>query len=101
MTEHSLWRFSRALHGAINDRQFEDLAALIDDDVDWALYGPIDMFPFMGARHGKRAVLEVIRQLADNFHDARDDSGLDHREAEDLVGLAENDRERDPIEKAD
>ncbi len=67
MTEHSLWRFSRALHRAINDRHFEDIEALIDEDVEWALYGPIDMFPFLGARHGKAAVLEVIRQLADNF----------------------------------
>ncbi len=68
MTEHSLWRFSRALHRAINDRHFEDIEALIDEDVDWAVYGPIDMFPFLGARQGKRAVLDVIRQLADNFH---------------------------------
>jgi ketosteroid isomerase-like protein len=66
MTEHSLWRFSRALHRAINDRQYEDLEALIDDDVDWAVYGPIDMFPFFGARRGKAAVLEVIRQVAEN-----------------------------------
>jgi hypothetical protein len=34
MTEHSLWRFSRALHRAINERQFADLEALIDGDVD-------------------------------------------------------------------
>jgi ketosteroid isomerase-like protein len=67
MTEHSLWRFSRALHRAINDRQLEDLEAVIDDDVDWAIYGPIDMFPFLGARRGKEAVLDVIRQIADNF----------------------------------
>src|SRR6202020_2248538 len=67
MTEHSLWRFSRALHRAINDRQPEDLEALIDDDVDWAIYGPIDMFPFFGARRGKAAVLEVIGQIADNI----------------------------------
>lgn len=66
MTEHSLWRFSRALHRAINDRQAEDLDTLIDEDVDWAIYGPIDMFPFLGARRGKAAVLEVIRQIADN-----------------------------------
>src|SRR5229473_8477324 len=66
MTEHSLWRFSRALHRAINERQPQDLEALIDDDVDWAIYGPIDMFPFLGARNGKAAVLEVIRQIADN-----------------------------------
>ncbi|MBR0968276.1 nuclear transport factor 2 family protein [Bradyrhizobium diazoefficiens] len=67
MTEHSLWRFSRALHRAINDRQFEDIEALIDEDVEWAIYGPIDMFPFLGARQGKDAVLDVIHQLADNF----------------------------------
>jgi hypothetical protein len=67
MTEHSLWRFSRALHRAINDRQPEDLEALIDDEVDWAIYGPIDMFPFFGARRGKAAVLEVIRQIANNI----------------------------------
>jgi hypothetical protein len=66
MTEHSLWRFSRALHRAINDRHYEDLEGLIDEDVDWAVYGPIDMFPFFGARRGKEAVLEVIRQVAEN-----------------------------------
>ena len=43
MTEHSLWRFSRALHRAINERQPADLEAVLDDDVDWAIYGPIDM----------------------------------------------------------
>jgi ketosteroid isomerase-like protein len=66
MTEHSLWRFSRALHRAINERQLDDLATMIDDDVDWAIYGPIDMFPFLGARRGKEAVLEVVRQITDN-----------------------------------
>ena len=67
MTEHSLWRFSRALHRAINECQLEDLDPLLDEDVDWAIYGPIDMFPFLGGRRGKTAVLEVVRQIADNF----------------------------------
>jgi len=66
MTEHSLWRFSRALHRAINERQYEDLATLLDDDVDWAIYGPIDMFPFLGARRGREAVIEVVKQIAEN-----------------------------------
>src|SRR6202041_1271601 len=66
MTEHSLWRFSRALHRAINERQPEDLEALIDEDVDWAVYGPIDMFPFLGARRGKPPVLEVTRHIPEN-----------------------------------
>jgi ketosteroid isomerase-like protein len=73
MTEHSLWRFSRALHRAINERRNEEIEDLIDDDVDWAIYGPIDMFPFFGARRGKAAVLEVIRQIADNVRVRRFD----------------------------
>ena len=73
MTEHSLWRFSRALHRAINERRPEEIADLIDDDVDWAIYGPIDMFPFLGARRGKLAVLEVLRQIADNLRVRRFD----------------------------
>ncbi|MES2751795.1 MAG: nuclear transport factor 2 family protein [Pseudomonadota bacterium] len=65
MTEHSLWRFSRALHRALNERQTDQLESVLDDNVDWAIYGPIDMFAFFGARHGKRSVIEVVRQIAD------------------------------------
>ena len=67
MTEHSLWPFSRALHRAINEGQLEDLEALIDEDVEWTVFGPIEMFPCLGARRGRVAVLEVIRQIAGNF----------------------------------
>ena len=73
MTEHSLWRFSRALHAAINERQSQDLEPLIDEDVEWSIYGPIDMFPFLGSRRGKAAVLEVCRQIADNVRIRRFD----------------------------
>ena len=73
MTEHCLWRFSRAFHRAINERRHDELEDLIDDDVDWAIYGPIDMFPFLGARRGKAAVLEVLRQIADNIRVRRFD----------------------------
>jgi len=65
MTEHSLWRFSRALHRAINERQFAEIEPLIDDDVDWTIHGPVDLFPCFGSRRGKEAVLEVIRQIAE------------------------------------
>ena len=67
MTEHSLWRFSRAIHHAINERHFDDLDILLDEDIDWAIYGPIDMFPFLGQRRGKAAVLDVVKQIAENF----------------------------------
>jgi ketosteroid isomerase-like protein len=54
------------LHRAINERQPADLEDLLDEDVDWAIYGPIDMFPFFGSRKGIAAVMEVIRQIAEN-----------------------------------
>ncbi len=73
MTEHSLWRFSRAMHRAINERQLDEIEPLIDEDVDWAIYGPIDMFPFLGSRRGKAAVIEVIRQIAENIRVRRFD----------------------------
>ena len=65
MTEHSLWRFSRALHRAINDRQFDEIEPLIDEDVDWTIYGPVDMLPFLGSRRGKDAVIDVIQADSD------------------------------------
>src|SRR5947208_8660149 len=73
MTEHSLWRFSRALHRAINERQLGNIEPLIDEDVQWSLYGPVDLFPFFGARSGKPAVLEVIRQIAESVRVRRFD----------------------------
>ena len=65
MTEHSLWRFSRALHRAVNERQFDEIEPLIDEEVEWTIHGPVELFPYFGARRGKEAVLEVIRQIAE------------------------------------
>ncbi len=82
MTGHSLWGFSRALHRAINDRQPDELEALIDEDVDWAIYGPVDMFTFLGARRGKAAVLDVCRQIAETVRV--------HRYERESIMLSEN-----------
>lgn len=65
MTEHSLWRFSRAFHRALTERQTDHLESVLDENIDWALYGPIDMFAFFGARRGKRAVVDVVREISD------------------------------------
>jgi ketosteroid isomerase-like protein len=73
MTEHGLWPFSRALHRAINEHDLGLLDEVIDEDVDWTIYGPIEMFPFLGARRGKSAVIEVVRQIADNIRVRRFD----------------------------
>jgi hypothetical protein len=89
MAEHSLWRFSRALHGAINERQPEDLETQIDDDVDWVIYGPIELFRFLGARRGKAAVLEVCRQISENVRV--------HRFDRESIMLGEDTQKRPPF----
>ena len=67
MTEHSLWRLSRALHRALNDHQFDELESSLDDNVEWIIYGPIDLFGFFGSHRGKAAVIGIVRQIADLF----------------------------------
>ena len=71
MTEHSLWRFSRALHRAINERQPEDLEALLDEEVEWAIYGPIDILPHLGHRHGKAEIGAMWRTVHKRYSEMR------------------------------
>lgn len=63
MSEHSLWKFSRVLHRALQDQRSEELSSVIDENVEWAIYGPIEMFPFLGSRRGKSEVLKVCSQI--------------------------------------
>lgn len=51
----------------------EDVEVLLDEEIDWTLYGPIDMFPFLGTRHGKPAVLDVNQEISDNVQIRRFD----------------------------
>jgi ketosteroid isomerase-like protein len=45
-------------------RDVETIASLIAEDVDWILQGPVDLFPFLGKRTGRAAVLEVYKTQA-------------------------------------
>jgi ketosteroid isomerase-like protein len=48
-------------------RDFDRVAALIHEDVDWVIYGPPQVFPFAGARHGKTAVLTALGEIAKDY----------------------------------
>lgn len=65
--DHCLWGFSRAFHRAISDGELQCLGDLLDEDVDWAIFGPVDMLPFLGARFGKAAVLDTCRWISDSI----------------------------------
>ena len=57
----------RELYEAYGRGDVERLAALIHDDIDWVIYGPITVFPFAGARRGRAAVLEALAEIAKSY----------------------------------
>jgi ketosteroid isomerase-like protein len=67
MSGHPLWTFAHALRKGLGAQDAAEIAQTLHDDVDWAIFGPIDMFPYLGARQGKEAAVAAIKQIADNF----------------------------------
>jgi hypothetical protein len=65
--EHLLWKFSRAFQDAMRARDAAVIAPLLDDEIDWAVFGPVDMFSFLGPRHGKADVINAFSQIADTL----------------------------------
>jgi uncharacterized protein len=59
-TVHELYRAYAA-------REFERVAVLLHDDIDWIIYAPVTVFPFAGPRHGRKAVLEALADIAKDY----------------------------------
>jgi ketosteroid isomerase-like protein len=57
----------RELYDAYGRRDFERVAALIHDDIDWVIYAPMPVFPFAGPRHGRTVVLAAMAEIAVSF----------------------------------
>lgn len=57
----------RELYDAYARRDFGRVAELLHDDIDWIIYGPVQIFPFEGARQGKAAVLAALGDIAKDF----------------------------------
>ena len=51
MSENGTRAIVRELYDAYGRRDFERVAALIHDDIDWIIYAPMSVFPFAGPRH--------------------------------------------------
>jgi ketosteroid isomerase-like protein len=43
------------------------VAALIHDDIEWIMYGPVQVFPFQGPRKGKAQVLDVLAAIGKDY----------------------------------
>src|SRR5215471_15893591 len=64
MTEAPLRPIAEAFYKASAARDIETTLSFIDDDVDWLVQGPVDVFAFFGQRRGKAAVLEGYAEIA-------------------------------------
>ena len=67
MAESETHATVRELYGAYSRGDFERIAALIHDDIDWIIYAPVGVFPFAGARQGRAAVLDAMTGIAEAF----------------------------------
>ena len=65
----------RELYDAYAQRDFERVAAFIHDDIDWIIYGPIQVFPFVGHKQGRVAVLAGFAEIAKHY-------SIEHHDAE-------------------
>ena len=63
MTEATIRPIVEAFYRATVARDVETALSLIDDDVDWLVQGPIDVFTFFGQKHGKAAVREGYEEI--------------------------------------
>lgn len=64
MSESAMRGVSRAFCDALASHDPGQLAPFLDDDVEWMVFGPVDLFPFFGQRRGRKAVLDMCREVS-------------------------------------
>lgn len=67
MSDHPMRGFARAFCDALSAREPARIAPLIHDDIDWTIFGPVDLFPFFGRRQGKAAVLAMLGRISEGL----------------------------------
>jgi ketosteroid isomerase-like protein len=67
MSEQSTREVVTDLYDAYERRDFDRVAELIDNDIEWIIYAPMQVFPFAGYRRGKAAVLQALAGIAKDY----------------------------------
>ena len=67
MSENATRATVTELYDAYQRRDFERIAAMLHEDIDWVIYGPIDVFPFAGLRRGREAVLQALAAIGEVY----------------------------------
>lgn len=52
------------LYDAYGRGDATEFLAVIHDDIDWVIHGPVEVFPFAGARKGKEAAVAALESIA-------------------------------------
>jgi ketosteroid isomerase-like protein len=66
----------KELYSAYREGNAERVAALIDEDIDWCIYGPARVFPFEGPRRGKAQVIDVLAAIGAQYELKRHDQEI-------------------------
>jgi ketosteroid isomerase-like protein len=67
MTDHAMRGFVRAFCNGLSTRDIALIEPFLHEEVEWTVFGPIDLFPFFGQRRGKAAVLAMCEEIATAF----------------------------------
>jgi ketosteroid isomerase-like protein len=67
VTENATRAAVEALYEAYAARDLDRVAALIHDDIEWIIYGPVQVFPFQGPRRGKAQVLDALGAISKDY----------------------------------
>jgi ketosteroid isomerase-like protein len=90
MSENLMRGFVRAFCDALLSHDPTRISEMLDDNVDWIVFGPIDLFPFFGQRSGKAAVLHMFSELDSSLtlkSCDRDSSVIEGEQAASLIKL--------------
>jgi len=67
VTDHATRAAVVALYEAYAARDLDRFAALVHDDIEWIIYGPVQVFPFQGPRRGNAQVLDVLGAIGKDY----------------------------------
>ena len=67
MTDEATRAIVRELYDAYARGDVERFAGMIADDIEWIIHGPVQVFPFVGPRHGKEEVLATLAGIAKDY----------------------------------
>ena len=67
MTDDATRALVQNLYDAYSRGDRDRLAVLLDDNIDWIIHAPVQVFSFAGARHGKAEVLATLTGITRDY----------------------------------